>query len=278
MTLSRQVIELKNPALDQSQKSGLPLSPAVRGGDFVFISGMAAINPATGAPAHDTVAAETRQILINIGELLEAAGSSLAKVVKVNVLIYSMLEYENMNSVYREFFPTDPPARTVCGVKLIGGHKVEIDCTALAGAAEPEPPADRLHRGVIEPANPKLNVSRNANLPHSPGITAGDHIFLSGMGPVDPVTGGRILGPIPEQIRQTLRNMAHMLESGGSGLDRIVKMTAVLADSADYNEMNRVWREFFLVDPPARTACALQLSNGNGVEIECIALAGKSPS
>ena len=93
---------------------------------------MAAIDPATGEPAHGTVAAETRQILTNMGELLEAAGSSLAKVVKVNVLIYSMLEYENMNSVYREFFPTDPPARTVCGVKLIGGHKVEIECIALA--------------------------------------------------------------------------------------------------------------------------------------------------
>ena len=277
MTLSRQVIEPKNPALDQSQKFGLPLSPAVRGGDFVFLSGMAAIDPATGAPAHGTVAAETRQILTNIGELLEAAGSSLAKVVKVNVLIYSMLEYENMNSVYREFFPTDPPARTVCGAKLIGGHKVEIDCIALAGAAGLEPP-DRLHRGVIEPANPKLNVSRSANLPHSPGITAGDYIFLSGMGPVDSVTGSRNLGPIAEQIRQTLHNMAHMLESGGSGLDRIVKMTVVLADSADYDEMNQVWREFFPVDPPARTACALQLSNGNGVEIECIALAGRSPS
>jgi 2-iminobutanoate/2-iminopropanoate deaminase len=277
MTLSRQVIEPKNPALDQSQKFGLPLSPAVRGGDFVFLSGMAAIDPATGAPAHGTVAAETRQILTNIGELLEAAGSSLAKVVKVNVLIYSMLEYENMNSVYREFFPTDPPARTVCGAKLIGGHKVEIDCIALAGAAGLEQP-DRLHRGVIEPANPKLNVSRSANLPHSPGITAGDYIFLSGMGPVDSVTGSRNLGPIAEQIRQTLHNMAHMFESGGSGLDRIVKMTVVLADSADYDEMNQVWREFFPVDPPARTACALQLSNGNGVEIECIALAGRSPS
>ena len=97
------------------------------------------------------------------------------------------------------------------------------------------------------------------------------------MGPVDPVTGGRNLGPIAEQIRQTLRNMAHMLESAGSGLDRIVKMTVVLADAADYDEMNRVWREFFPTDPPARTTCALQLSNGNGVEIECIALAGTKP-
>ena len=69
-----------------------------------------------------------------------------------------------------------------------------------------------------------------------------------------------------------------MLESAGSGLDRIVKMTVVLADSRDFDEMNRVWREFFPTDPLARTTCTLQLSNGNGVEIECIALAGESPS
>jgi 2-iminobutanoate/2-iminopropanoate deaminase len=136
----------------------------------------------------------------------------------------------------------------------------------------------RLLRSVIELVYPKLNVSRNANLPHSPGIRVGDYIFLSGMGPVDPVTGGRNLGPIAEQIRQTLRNMAHILEAAGSGLDRIVKVTVVLADSRDFDEMNRVWREFFSTDPPARATCTLQLSNGNGVEIECIALAGESSS
>jgi 2-iminobutanoate/2-iminopropanoate deaminase len=135
-----------------------------------------------------------------------------------------------------------------------------------------------LSRSVIEPANPRLNVSRNANLPHSPGIRAGDLIFLSGMGPADPATGGRNLGPVAEQIAQTLRNMAHMLDSAGSSLDRIVKVMVVLADAGDYDEMNRVWREFFPVDPPARTVCALQLSNGNGVEIECIAVAGTDPS
>ena len=130
----------------------------------------------------------------------------------------------------------------------------------------------QLFRTVIEPTNPRLNVSRNANLPHSPGIRVGEYIFLSGMGPVDPATGGRNLGPIAGQIRQTLRNMEHMLASAGSGLDRIVKINVVLADIQDYDEMNHVWREFFPVDPPARTTCALQLSNGNGVEIECIAL------
>ena len=166
MTLSRQVIEPRNPALDPSRKCALPLSSAIRGGDFVFVSGMAAIDPATGKRAPGTVAAETRQVLTNMGDVLEAAGSSLAKIVKVNVLIYSMLEYENMNSVYREFFAADPPARTVCGARLIGGRKVEIECIALAGPAGIEPMAEKLSRSVIEPANPKLNVSRNANLPH----------------------------------------------------------------------------------------------------------------
>ena len=114
------------------RRPGLPLSPAIRAGEFVFLSGMTATDPTTGAPAPGTVAVETRQILTNMGELLEAASTSLAKVVKVNTLIYSMLEYENMNSVYREFFPVDPPARTVCGARLIGGHKVEIESVALA--------------------------------------------------------------------------------------------------------------------------------------------------
>jgi 2-iminobutanoate/2-iminopropanoate deaminase len=132
MTSSRRVIEPRKPTLNAARNFGLPLSAAVRAGDFVFLSGMAATDPATGDRLNGTVTAETRQILTNMAQLLEAAGSSLAKVVKVNVLIYSMLEYENMNSVYREFFPADPPARTVCGVKLIGGHKVEIECIALA--------------------------------------------------------------------------------------------------------------------------------------------------
>ena len=132
MTHARQVIDRRSSDGDGSRHSDLPLSPAIRAGDFVFLSGMAAIDPATGEPARATVAADTRQILTDMDELLKAADSSLAKVVKVNVLIYSMLEYENMNSVYREFFPVDPPARTVCGAGLIGGHKVEIECVALA--------------------------------------------------------------------------------------------------------------------------------------------------
>ena len=134
--------------------------------------------------------------------------------------------------------------------------------------------ADQLARSVIQPQNPRLNVSRNANLPHVPGIRVGDFIFLSGMGPLDPATGERFHGLIGEQVRMTLGNMRHMLESAGSSLERVVRIQVVLADIADMAEMDRVYREFFPVDPPARTAWSMQLRFGNGCEIECLALAG----
>jgi 2-iminobutanoate/2-iminopropanoate deaminase len=133
---------------------------------------------------------------------------------------------------------------------------------------------EKFSRTVIQPKNPVLNASRRNNLPHSPGIHAGDYIFLSGMGPVNPETGERALGPIGEQIRTTLANMRHMLESAGSSLERIVRVQVVLADMNDFAEMDRVYREFFPANPPARTTWSMDLRFGNGCEIECIALAG----
>ena len=133
---------------------------------------------------------------------------------------------------------------------------------------------ERHERTAIAPKNPLLNASRAGNLPHVPGIRVGDYIFLSGMVPVDPHSGERSHGPIAEQVRVTLANVQHMLESAGSSLDRVVRVHVVLADISDMAEMDRVYREFFPIDPPARTAWSMQLRFGNGCEIECVALAG----
>jgi 2-iminobutanoate/2-iminopropanoate deaminase len=129
-------------------------------------------------------------------------------------------------------------------------------------------------REIVTPQNEKLNVSRNFSLPHSPGIRAGDFIFLSGMLSTDPVTGERSPGTVAHETRQTLTNMRHMLESAGSSLERVVKVNVLLYDMLEFDNMNRVYREFFPKDPPARTTCGVQLSAGMKVEIECIALAG----
>jgi 2-iminobutanoate/2-iminopropanoate deaminase len=132
---------------------------------------------------------------------------------------------------------------------------------------------EKLPRSAIQPKNPLLNASRRGNLPHVPGIRVGDYIFLSGMAPVDPQTGERSHGPIAEQVRITLQNMQHMLESAGSSLERAVRVHVVLADISDMAEMDRVYREFFPAEAPARTVWSMQLRFGNGCEIECVALA-----
>ena len=132
---------------------------------------------------------------------------------------------------------------------------------------------EKLQRSAIEPKNPLLNASRAGNLPHVPGIRVGCYIFLSGMGPLDPQTGERSHGPIAEQVRLTLSNMQHMLESAGSSLKRVVRVHVVLADISHMAEMDRVYREFFPIDPPARMVWSMQLRFGNGCEIECVALA-----
>jgi 2-iminobutanoate/2-iminopropanoate deaminase len=132
---------------------------------------------------------------------------------------------------------------------------------------------EKLQRSAIAPKNPLLNASRSSNLPHVPGIRIGDYLFLSGMVPVDPQTGERSHGPIAEQVRVTLSNIQHLLESAGSSLQRVVRVHVVLADISDIDEMDRVFHEFFPVDPPARMTWSMQLRFGNGCEIECVALA-----
>jgi 2-iminobutanoate/2-iminopropanoate deaminase len=132
MTLKRAVVSPPVPALDVAIILNRPASSMVRGGPFLFVSGLCAVDPDTGKRVHATTPIETRLILTNLQRMLEAAGSSMAKVVKVNVLLHSMLEAVPMNDVYVKFFPDPPPARTVCGARLPDGCKVIIECTALA--------------------------------------------------------------------------------------------------------------------------------------------------
>ncbi len=108
-----------------------PYSPAVRSGDLLFTSGQLGMDPATGGLVAGGVAAETRQALQNCIRLLEAAGATPKDVLKTTVFLRSMEDFSSMNSVYAEFFPHDPPARTtVQAAALPKGAAVEIECIA----------------------------------------------------------------------------------------------------------------------------------------------------
>ena len=107
------------------------VSPATRGNGRIFTTGYLAMNPDTGEPETGSIEVETRRTLDNLKMVLEAAGSSFDKVLKINISMEDLDEWPAMNEVYKEYFPTDPPARRTVQAKLIEDCRIEIDCVAL---------------------------------------------------------------------------------------------------------------------------------------------------
>ena len=108
--------------------------------------------------------------------------------------------------------------------------------------------------------------------PYSQAVSSGGFIFVSGQLPIDPATGEFPEGGVDAQTRQSLTNIKSILEEAGSGLDKVLKTTVLLADMGDFASMNGVYAEFFGTPYPARCAFAVKtLPKGALVEIECIA-------
>jgi 2-iminobutanoate/2-iminopropanoate deaminase len=110
-----------------------PFSPAVRSGRFVFFAGAIGRNPTTREMAPGGISAEVRQTLENLRETARLAGLDLNDMIKCTVFLTDIGDFDAMNKVYSEFFPTDPPARSTVGVaSLVLGAKVEIECIGAA--------------------------------------------------------------------------------------------------------------------------------------------------
>ena len=113
---------------------GFPFSQAVRVGSMIYLSGQIGTEPGGAAPVAGGIQAETRQILENIGDVLERNGSSMDRVVKCTIMIDDMAEWPAMNEVYAEFFLGPKPARSAFGADgLALGAAVEIECWATVG-------------------------------------------------------------------------------------------------------------------------------------------------
>lgn len=108
---------------------------------------------------------------------------------------------------------------------------------------------------------------------YSPALRAGDFIFVSGQGPVDPLTGAVPGDDIRTQVRQTLRNVSTILAAAGATMDDVVRVDAYLADFDDFAAYDEVYREFFHGDLPARTTVQAGLG-AIKVEINAVAYVG----
>jgi 2-iminobutanoate/2-iminopropanoate deaminase len=111
-----------------------PYSQAVRAGNLIFLSGQIGLDPATGQMAGADVAAQMRQVLKNIGAVLEAGGSGIDRVVKSTIYLRRMSDFPAVNTIYGETFQPPYPARaTVAVAGLPLDAEVEMDVVALAG-------------------------------------------------------------------------------------------------------------------------------------------------
>ena len=109
-----------------------PYSQAIAANGFLFISGQTPLDPATGQLIEGDIAAQTNRVLDNLSAILEAAGASLADIVKTTVFLHDMDDFVAMNAVYAQRFPGAPPARSTVGnLNLPRGAQVEIEAIAL---------------------------------------------------------------------------------------------------------------------------------------------------
>lgn len=111
-----------------------PYSQAIQADNTLYISGQLPVDPATGVFAGEDIAAQTRQSLTNIGNILKAAGYDYCDVVKTTVLLKDISEFAAMNAVYSEFFAEPYPARAAFQVAALPkGGRVEIEAVAVKG-------------------------------------------------------------------------------------------------------------------------------------------------
>jgi 2-iminobutanoate/2-iminopropanoate deaminase len=107
---------------------------------------------------------------------------------------------------------------------------------------------------------------------YTPAMRAGDFIYVSGQGPIDPLTDKMLVADVETQTRVTLGNIQLILEAGGASITDIVKVSMFLRDISDFPKMNRAYSEFFGDHKPARTTIESKFHQSEMlVEIDCVA-------
>jgi len=127
MSREREII-----STDKAPAAVGPYSQAVRLGDLIYTAGQIALVPETGQLVSDETEAQTRQVMTNLSNVLEAAGSNLANVVKTTIFVTDLADFALINNIYGSFFTADPPARSTVQVAALPlGAKVEVEAVAV---------------------------------------------------------------------------------------------------------------------------------------------------
>ena len=205
-------------------------------------------------PEEDT-AGKVKNCLGEIRKVLKMAGMDMNNVVQSYIYLEDHDQYAVVNKHYAEFFPEDPPSRTTLGVAQVPGEsRLEITCVAYADLAE--------KKRIGDPP---------PNLPFSPGILAGNALYISGKG--DQLAGGGHPASFEEQVRQAMRNVEATLKLAGLDFRHVVMSNIFLDRYENLEVTDKVYNEFFEDgnEPAASTSFVDWIPGGSHVEITCIA-------
>jgi 2-iminobutanoate/2-iminopropanoate deaminase len=151
-----------------------------------------------------------------------------------------------------------------------------LGCCGISAAGQPRPAESGAAKTQKNESVRRRAVNLPGSIPNglfSPAVVAGDLVFTSGQIGVDPKTGQLAEGGTAGQLEQVFKNLSAALEAAGSSTEHILKATVFLADMADYNTMNELYRKQFKGDPPARTTVQVAaLPRGARIEIEAVAI------
>lgn len=251
-------------------------SPAILVGDTLYLAGQGSRNPETGQHPEGMEAA-TRQAMLNLKRVLDAAGFSYSDVVSTNVWMTDITKFEEMNTAYRSFFEKgDLPTRTTIAVPALpGGSTVEIAMVAVKGPYPGTPPfvptersAEITRAGKGERKAIYLPGVERGKRPYSPGVLIDGTLYISGQASVDPATGKLVEGDIAAHVTQTLKNIERILQTVGLDFSNVVATQVFLTNMDNFEEMNKVYRSFTKSPRPVRaTVGASALPGGPPVEI-----------
>ena len=233
---------------DGSRPGGL-FAPGVMIGKTLYISGKGDYRP--GKPYEEKV----RNCLNEVRKVLQVAGMDMENVVTSFCYLEEPERYSEFNKVYAEFFPNDPPARTTLGVPTVpGDSRIEITCIAYSDLSE-------MKRIGTPPEG----------FPFSPGILAGNTLYISGKG--DHLPGGGHPATFEEQVRQAMKNVGTVLKDAGLDYENVVLSRVYIDNYDNYGIVNQVYSEFFDYgnEPARETVFVDWIPGGSHIEISCIA-------
>jgi reactive intermediate/imine deaminase len=235
-------------------KSPNPYSYGIRSGNTLFLSGLVSRNGKDNSNVKGDITAQTKTVLDNGAAILKEAGMSYADVVSARVFITDESTFQAMNTAYRTYFPTMPPARATVKAGLTNpDYLVEIGMVAVK---------DPGRKAITTPAADGSAGTPNANL--SSAIQVGNRLYVAG------ITGNTAgnKGDTKSQTEEALARIGRTLKAAGFDWSNVVDGIVYLPDMGKFQDMNAAYRMTFTKDFPARATVGTGLMGADAaVEI-----------